>query len=173
MKYYPVNRSSRGLNGGRGFSLVEIVIALAIFSSGLGGLSLLLLLAIQETTASRFQTTAVNRAHAMAESILASPQAALGSLEPAQSRACLEGDVCGPGVMVSASLHAWRQQLGEELPNGDGVACRDSTPEDGAPESPGCDGAGPVVVKVFWEEPGKGEAASPVSHRMVARLPLL
>ncbi|MBT8050831.1 MAG: prepilin-type N-terminal cleavage/methylation domain-containing protein [Gammaproteobacteria bacterium] len=158
---------------GRGFSLLEVIVAVAICSSGFGGLSLLLMLAIQETAASRFQTLAVNQAESMNQLILVLPNAASGTFSPSPTPACLLGGVCTPGVMLSAAVHAWRRDLGNDLPGGDGVACRDSTPEDGTAEAPGCDGLGSVVVKVFWEEPGKGEAAAPVSQRVVSRLPLL
>ncbi len=53
-----------------GFSLIEVVIAIAVFSTGLGGLSLLLMLAIQETMASHWQAYAASRAQARCSSFL-------------------------------------------------------------------------------------------------------
>jgi len=164
----PVNRSPN-----RGFSLVEVMVALAIFSTGLGGLSLLLLLALQETAASRLQSYAASQAWSMAEFILVSPGAASSSLSPAASQGCLFDGVCEPPAMVSAALHEWRKGLADGLPHGDGLVCHDGTPTDGSPRQPACDGDGPLHVKVFWLEPGGGDSASPSPRRAVARVPLL
>ena len=142
--------------GEQGFSLIEVVVAVAIFSAGLGGLSLLLLLALQETAASRFQTYAHSQAHSMAEFITTSPGAASDA-----------------STMVAAALHRWRLRLADTLPEGDGLICRDSTPQDGTRVHPACDGAGPLHVKVFWSEPAAGSESTPSVQRAVARVPLL
>ena len=57
----------------KGFSLIEVVIAIAVFSTGLGGLSLLLMLAIQETTAAHWQAFAASRAQSVNELLLTLP----------------------------------------------------------------------------------------------------
>ena len=147
--------------------------ALAIFSTGLGGLSLLLLLALQETAASRLHTFAASQAQSMAEFILVSPGAASGSLNPAAAPGCLLDGVCEPSAMVSAALHEWRNGLADALPGGNGLVCHDGTPADGSAQQPACDGAGPLHVKVFWLEPGGGDSTSPSPRRAVARVPLL
>ena len=61
----------------KGFSLIEVVIAIAVFSTGLGGLSLLLMLAIQETTAAHWQAFAASRTQSVNELLLTLPSTAL------------------------------------------------------------------------------------------------
>ena len=149
------------------------MVALAIFSTGLGGLSLLLLLALQETAASRLHTFAASQAQSMAEFILVAPGAASSALASAAAPGCLYDGICEPSVMVSAALHEWRKGLADALPHGDGLVCHDGTPTDGSPDQPACDGAGPLHVKVFWLEPGDGDSETPSLRRAVARVPLL
>ena len=153
--------------------MIEVVVAVAIFSAGLGGLSLLLLLALQETAASRFQTYAHSQAHSMAEFMTTSPGAASEALAPSAAPACLAGSACDASTMVAAALHRWRLRLADTLPEGDGLICRDSTPQDGTRVHPACDGAGPLHVKVFWAEPAAGSGSTPSVQRAVARVPLL
>jgi len=66
---------------------------------------------------------------------------------------------------------AWQQYLQEELPAGSGMICRDSTPDDGSPDHPSCDGHGPVVIKIFWKESRHQDADDGGLRRVVSRLP--
>ena len=154
-----------------GFSLIEVVIAIAVFSTGLGGLSLLLMLAVQETTASHWQAYAASRAQAMGELLLTSSSAILPTPSPGLDR-CLQGDVCAPALMASATLHRWRQDVASALPGGAGYLCLDSTPADGDASQPACDGVGERVVKVFWTEPATAGRPGAEARRIVATLPL-
>jgi type IV pilus assembly protein PilV len=52
--------------------------------------------------------------------------------------------------MAEHDLYEWLQLLNNTLPSGDGHVCSDSTPKDGTPSSPACDGGGPVAIKVWW-----------------------
>lgn len=155
-----------------GFSLVEVVIAIAIFSTGIGGFALLLMLSVQETAASGFQSAAVRQVKSMSEFLQLLPDVAAEHTEPASSPACLVGSGCTPGQMVGAALYHWESQLADNMPGGSGVICRDSTPEDGARGDPSCDGSGIRVVKVFWNEPAGAEDPHSGERRAVAGLPL-
>lgn len=155
-----------------GFSLIEVVIAIAIFSTGLGGLSLLLMMTIQETAASGMRSVAVSQVRSLSGQLMMLPGIPVESIGPMDSPSCLEGASCPPGQMAGAALHQWQQQLAELIPGGSGLVCRDSTPNDGIGGNPSCDGAGGAVVKVFWTEPGTGEDGAVLSQRVVAALPL-
>ena len=155
----------------KGFSLIEVVIAIAVFSTGLGGLSLLLMLAIQETTAAHWQALAASRAQTANEVFLTLPATALPTTASGLER-CLMGDVCSPEDMTAAALYRWQQDVAAMLPNGAGVLCLDATPDDGEASEPGCDGSGERVVKVFWTEPATGGRAGEEPRRIVAVLPL-
>ena len=132
----------------KGFSLIEVVIAIAVFSTGLGGLSLLLMLAIQETTAAHWQAFAASRAQSVNELLLTVPSTAPPKPASGMER-CLHGDLCAPGDMTAAALHRWQQDVAAMLPEGKGFLCLDATPNDGDAIQPGCDGSGERVVKVF------------------------
>ncbi|MDT8319570.1 MAG: prepilin-type N-terminal cleavage/methylation domain-containing protein, partial [Xanthomonadales bacterium] len=65
-----------------GFSLLELSLATAIYSMGLGGLSLLMFAAVQGTADARHQTVAVAEASSLAETILMNPAAFGHYIEP-------------------------------------------------------------------------------------------
>ncbi len=155
-----------------GFSLVELTVAVAIFSMGIGSFSLLLLLALQGTLESRLQSVAVSQVRSLAESVEMLPTVAGNFPQASSSPACLQGSVCTPMQMAAATLQQWQAQLAREIPGGRGTVCRDSTPADGSVRDARCDGAGDRVVKVFWTEPG-ASGHEIEDRRMVARLPLL
>ena len=142
----------------RGFSLIELSVATAIFSMGLGSLSLMMLAAIQGTVEARHQTLATSQVEAMAEMIAMSSDAFGHSVFPDQ------------GIQAEA-MADWRSYLGEELPGGDGLVCRDSTPDDGDRTDPSCDGNGPLVIKVFWQETRHSKSEHGDLRRLVSRLP--
>ena len=157
----------------RGFSLIELTIALAIFSTGLGGFSLLLMLAMQESAISRFQNLAVMQAASLAQTLrMTSGIPTANPPDPAASN-CLQGSICTADEMIAASIHDWKQGLAKQIPGSFGLLCFDSTPYDGSPADPRCDGMGALVIKVLWEEPGSHEENSLRERRVVARLPLL
>lgn len=69
---------------------------------------------------------------------------------------CGTGSNCTPANMALLDHAQWADVLGDELPSGTGVVCRDSTPDDGTAAAPACDGAGAMhAVKVFWREKGE------------------
>ncbi|MEE4216738.1 MAG: prepilin-type N-terminal cleavage/methylation domain-containing protein [Xanthomonadales bacterium] len=158
--------------GHGGFSLIELTVAVAIFSTGIGSFSLLLLLALQGTVESRLHSIAVSQVRCLTESVELLPTVAGDFPRTSSPQACLAGSVCTPVPMAAATLQRWQVQLAREIPGGRGTLCRDSTPFDGSVRDARCDGAGHGVVKVFWLEPGaNGQEAG--DRRVVARLPLL
>lgn len=154
-----------------GFSLLELTVAAAIFSTGLGAFSLLLLMAVQGTLESGQRSLAVQQASSLSESISLSPGALPGFLEPVAGSLCPVGSRCTPRQVASSSALDWQRRLARALPGGRGIVCRDGSPGDGNASDPACDGGGYIVVKVFWTEPG--EDGAPVERRTVSRLPLL
>lgn len=154
-----------------GFSLVELTIATAIVSLGVGGLSLLLLLAMQGTFESRLRTLGVMHSASLHEVVALLPGAAhlfegAGGGHPG----CRTGQYCLPPEMAGSLLESWQQRVERDFPAGSSVVCRDSSPDDGRASNPACDGAGGAVIKLFWQEPGDGP--EPAHRRDVRRLPL-
>ncbi|MGD9344149.1 MAG: type IV pilus modification protein PilV [Desulfuromonadales bacterium] len=153
-----------------GFSFVELSVATAIFSMGLGSFSLMMLAAIQGTAEARHQTVASSQAESLAEMIAMSSDAFGHYVFPAETLACT-GEDCSGQSMAAANLAHWQQSLQDELPGGSGLVCRDSKPDDGEAEHPACDGNGPLVIKVFWEEARHSKNADGGKRRVISRLP--
>lgn len=120
-----------------GFSLLEMSVAAAILAFGFSGLAALLISSVTQSAFSAHRTQAV----LLSESLAAQLEMA-GSGMPV-------------GDFAEAALRAWRSQLRQALPSGSGLVCRDSTPEDGEPDAPACDGSGPRTVKIFWRGTGR------------------
>jgi len=155
-----------------GFSLIELSIATAIFSMGLGSLSMMMLVAIHGTVEARHQTVATIQASSMAEMIVMNSDALGHYINPPGSEiAACEEDFCQGEAMAAGNMHFWQSQLHSELPGGEGLVCRDSTPDDGNSSDSSCDGNGAVVVKVFWEESAHENSEDGRHRRLVSRLP--
>lgn len=160
----------RKRNTQRGFSLLELSIAAAIYSMGLGGVSLMMMLAVHGTAAAEHDTLAALHATSLAERIAMSPDAFGHYVFPAEPVDCETGPLCPDGKWATSGLSGWRTGLTADLPAGDGLVCRDGTPADGNADDPACDGTGAPFIKIFWRAPGEGDE-NVVTHRHVSRLP--
>jgi len=155
-----------------GFSLVELSLAMAVFSMGLGSLSMMLLAAIHGTAEARHQTVASIQVSSLAEMIAMSSDAYGHYINPPElGLSACNDDFCDGAAMAAADMLIWQSQLRTELPGGQGLVCRDSSPDDGNSGEPSCDGAGGVVIKVFWTEPRHQNSEDGGLRRLVSRLP--
>ena len=91
---------------------------------------------------------------------------------PSPEPGCMVGEICTAEQLAVDEMGVWRQALADELPRGNGLVCRDSTPEDGHAADAACDGAGGLVVKIFWLETRHKNNEDGGLRRLVARLPL-
>jgi type IV pilus assembly protein PilV len=157
-----------------GFSLIELTVATAIYSMGLGSLSLMMLLAVGGTTDARFETTAAMQLSSLAEMILMNPGGAThyaAAPEGYEGPACDFGHACTAEEMAAWQMATWRRALASQLPRGRGLVCRDGSPDDGSDGDTACDGQGGEVIKLFWQP-----SVTPVEEpdrpaRRVLRLP--
>ena len=156
-----------------GFSLIELSVATAIYSMGLGSLSLMMLLAVQGTTEARFETTATVQLSSLAEMILMNSDAAghYAVDSGSDAEACDLGHPCSVEEMAAWQLATWRGRLASELPAGSGLVCRDRTPDDGHTEDFACDGEGGHVIKIFWQPPATAVEPDGANGRQHLRLP--
>jgi type IV pilus modification protein PilV len=150
-----------------GFSLLEVLVAGAVFSFGLAGLSALLLVSIIASDEARNEGIAAVAAANLAEQILLNPAALERYLNPAESisRICLGGDQCTAEQQADYDFGLWRIELADRIRNARGTVCHDSTPEDGVEGSSRCDGAGPLVIKIFWNGPEEADSQSSNQRR--------
>jgi len=60
---------------------------------------------------------------------------------------------CTPAALAQADASEWAADVAAQLPEGSGVVCIDSTPDDGEAGAPACDGIGQLLaVKVWWSD---------------------
>jgi len=147
-----------------GFSLLEVLITILVLSIGLLGFAGLQAQSLrtnssasQGSAATALANEIINRMRANRASA-ATPAGAysetragqLGVLNPA----CDTPAGCLPAAQVLHDLAQWDAAIAATLPNGLGVVCRDTTPNDlgaATPTEPTCSGDGPVyAIKIWW-----------------------
>lgn len=145
--------------GSGGFALIEVLVSFVILAIGLLGMASLHATAISRGGSGLYRSQAIELGYAMADRIRAN-QTGVGaylsnmtSTTPTNPGCMSTG--CTPVQLAQYDFWEWNTELANVLPNGSGVVCIDSTPEDGTPAAPACDGLGGVMVaKVFWTEKG-------------------
>lgn len=171
----------------RGFSLLEVLIAIVVFSVGLLGLMNLQFSTLKLQHDSLLRSIATLQASDMADRMRANEVNAQNGVSsdynnPAGNAtgtpACLSLDndgntintQCTSAQMAAHDFYEWTGSLGglgatnwhpeqrATLPNGQGIVCIDSTPDDGTPLAPACDNTVTVAdrpifaIKVWWTE---------------------
>lgn len=144
----------------RGFSLIEVMLAIAILSAGMLGMLLLMINSTRLTTSSNYRSTAAQLAYSMADSMRSNPTqiAAYDNPNTAGVAACFTVAGCGatPSDLVDTEYTLWTARLAASLPGGVGMLCRDTTPGDatisGTTPTWNCTAgaSAPYVVKVCW-----------------------
>jgi len=141
-----------------GFSLLEVLVASTVFSLGLAGLAALLLTSINGSAEARRESFVAVAAASLAEQIRLNPVALNQYLNPPEtiSRICMGGDTCSPEQQADYDFRLWQIELADAIKHARGLVCHDATPMDGVDGDDQCDGAGPLVIKIFWSGPGNG-----------------
>lgn len=136
----------------RGFSLLEVMVAGAVTSTGLAALAGLMLGSVVDTRQAEDRLSASRWAGQLAAAIHMSPGAGSAWLAPPPAIvvSCAAPGDCTPGQFAAQALQSWQVGLASELAGGQGRVCRDATPDDGTHGAPACDGAGPLTLKIFW-----------------------
>jgi len=155
------------LKAQRGFSMVEALVTVLIFAIGLLGVIGLQTLALSSSTISSQRNDATVLALDMADRMRANLGAVNGGVGTGYDAAAPASNACravyADATAAAASctsdelaaddLYDWTAQIQQSLPSGAGAVCIDSTPNDGAPGAPGCDGAGNAfAIKVWWTQ---------------------
>ena len=103
----------------RGFTLVEVLIALVIMSIGMLGIAGLYVHSLQAGSTSLFRHHAVTLAGDIADRIRANPRAgATYALLPGANNGCIDGTAsCTRDEMAGSDVFIWLQQAAATLPN--------------------------------------------------------
>ena len=160
-----------------GFSLIEVLVALVIFSLGILGISGLQLVSLRGNHDAYVSTIASMQVMDAADRLLANPGGvAAGNYDLLDEDTTDPGCIavgCSPADLAQYDYWVWNtgdaDQPGTgnatQLPQGEGVICLDATPDDGASRlDSGCDGAlvgGDRIfaIKIWWDDDGDPETA--------------
>ena len=159
-----------------GVTMLEVLIAIVVFSFGLLGMLGLLANGLKMTSSSQYRTIAAQQLTAMADMINANPEIVSAYAPPASGGAdvnCLTATGCTttvstvtsgtPAVTITSVTSTlprtdyalWQSDLAATLPQGRGIVCLDSTPADGDSAAFACDNLGRPTVKICWNEHGR------------------
>ena len=152
----------------RGFSLVEVLIALVIMSVGMLGIAGLYVQSMQAGRTSMFRHHAVTLASDIADRIRANPtaQGSYGSVfnDEGTDNGCVAlGNDCDPDEMAQHDISIWHDQAEEVLPNGR-VQVVFTGPGVGVPPT--------YQIQVQWDEPNPIGGGQPEFQFTVPVLPL-
>ena len=112
----------------RGFSLVEVLIALVIMSVGMLGIASLYVQSMQAGRTSLFRHNAVTLAGDVADRIRANPTAIAAYEGAGADNSCIAmGITCSNTQMAAQDILLWGQQAGDSLPSGNVVITVDNT----------------------------------------------
>lgn len=162
----------------RGFTMVEALVTVLIFAIGMLGVIGLQSLALASNSISSQRNSATVLALDMADRMRANlaavnggagtgydaAAAAAGACRSVYADAVSAPAACTSDALAADDLYDWEAQIQQTLPSGAGAVCIDSTPEDGAPGAPACDGLGRAyAIKVWWtQRAGQNETAATV-----------
>ncbi len=139
-----------------GITLIEILIAILIFSVGLAILAGLALSCLRSTADAHFTTQATIIADELSEMMRANLSAyesnSFVSTPATIQKACSPSTICTSGEQARHDSDKWRWHTARALPDGIAVMCMDSTPADGQPGAIACDGSGLNTIKLFWKD---------------------
>lgn len=156
----------RHRRGNKGFTLLEVLVAVLVLSIGLLGIAGLQVTGLRFNHSAYMRTQATLLAYELADRMRANrptmvangyniPNAAGGASFPACETAL--GCPTAP-QMAQNDVFQWQQRLAQVLPNGQGIVCLDAIPVEvpavglGTPAAPSCDGGTTYAIKVWWDD---------------------
>ena len=129
----------------RGFSLVEVLVAMVVIAVGMLGVAVLYVEGMKAGRTSIYRTSAVNLAADLADRMRANPTGAVSYSGAAADTGCTNGFIdCSPEQLAQEDLWSWTRDIGERLPAGaDGEVL----------VAPG-DLTNRYTIRVTWDEAG-------------------
>lgn len=160
-----------------GFTLIEILVTIIIFAFGLLGLAGLQLVSLSSIQSANYRSIANLKAYDMTERIRSNSGTNYDGLTGIDNQcrvahynnANISPADCTPSLLAQDDIWDWSQELSSELPAGNGIVCIDSTPEDGTPAAPACDGIGTTyAIKIWWTDKPKSVISGPQKQLTVS-----
>lgn len=157
----------------RGFTLIEIMIAIFVLAIGLLGVAGLQAFALKNSQSSTARLTASMLAGDITDRMRSNFDGVINGYYNKSSTSdystavssCLTTSGCTSSELAANDLNEWARRIAAALPNGVGIVCVDSTPGDGASSaSPACDNSGTslYVVKIWWlDDRNRGATVAP------------
>ncbi len=146
----------------KGYSLLEVMVAVVILSIGLVAMGLLQVANVQNSYNAHNRSVAAQESNNLADRIRANLfgyENGLYTAVNAGNRSglgCSDGSgatQCTPEQIAEDDYIRWSNQLAAVLPEGQGIICIDDGElDDGSPDDPQCSNNGNTVIKVFWRE---------------------
>lgn len=157
------------LNGG--FTMIEVLVAMVVLSVGLLSLAGLQVISLRTSHSSYLRTQATIQSYDIMDRMRVNTVGVNkgneegGYDKPTQAEsagtentACETTAGCEITAVAPHDLFRWNKAIADVLPDGVGIVCIDSTPEDGDdPADPACDGEGSAnpataiyAVKIWW-----------------------
>lgn len=167
----------------RGFTIVEVLVAVLVLALGLIGGTAMQLAALRTRHQSALLSGAVQLASAMAERMRANAgqmqldddrnpylnqayDAASDAAPAPPAQLCYGAGACTEAELARFDLFEWKQQIKAGLPGGRFVICRDANRWNAGARGLNwsCDGnaAAPVVIKLGWR--GKNPDGTPIAE---------
>ena len=141
--------------------MIEVLITMVILAIGLLGVTGLQLTSLRANQISQFRTQATWLAYDLSDRMRANMEGvdagAYDNPAPTAVDTCLTVDGCSTDEMAQNDAFEWIAAVQSALPQGAGTVCIDSTPNDGTPAAPACDGGGSVyAIKIWWDDDRDG-----------------
>jgi len=141
----------------RGFSLIEVMVALVVLAVGMLGIAGLYVTSLRSGGGAIYRMQAVNLASDLADRIRANAGANVAYAGAAADNNCygaagVPASLCAPAAMAATDLFVWQAQLANILPNGTGVV--NAVPVPGSAYLYG------YTIQITWNEPGSNAALS-------------
>lgn len=151
-----------------GFSMLEVLIAITIFSVGLLGLSRLQMVGLSSQHSANIRSTATSLAYDMVDRMranMAGVNAGNYNNIAGSDNAChavhydnthSTPNNCTPNQLAQDDVFDWKKTVAGTLVAGEATVCLDSTPD-----TDDCDGSnGNYAVRISWRDKPKNEAAT-------------
>jgi type IV pilus assembly protein PilV len=156
---------ARRFGAGRGFSMVEMMVALVVLSVGMLGVASLFATSLSSGSSAISRMQAVSLANDLADRIRSNPtaQGAYKAAGAGTNHNCVGGAVgavkCVPADMAANDMFVWNAQIASAWPGGSGTGSVDAVNVAGT-------GLWTYTITVSWKEAGAA-AATPQSYKLM------